>query len=416
VTALAASDVPTIRCFVIVGASFAGATAAATLREEGFTGRIVLIGDEPSRPYERPPLSKEYLLGTCEREKVYVHAQNWYDENNVELLLGVTVTRIDREAQQVIVADGEPIAYDALLLTTGSTPRLLTLPGAELDGVHYLRRIEDSDRIKEAFAGKPRVVVIGGGWIGLETAAAARASGLEVTVLEVGELPLLRVLGRDVAQVFADLHRDNKVDLRCNVQVAELIGADGKVTGVRLADGTRLDTDLVLVGVGITPNDSLAADAGLEVDNGIVVDQQLCTSDAAIFAAGDVANAYHPVLHRNLRVEHWANAQRQGVLAARSMLDLPSTYDWLPYFFSDQYELGMEYTGYVEPEGFDQVVFRGDVAGREFIAFWMSDGRVLAGMNVNVWDVTAPIEKLIDSRRRFDLSALADPNVPLESL
>jgi 3-phenylpropionate/trans-cinnamate dioxygenase ferredoxin reductase subunit len=344
-----------------------------------------------------------------------VHPEGWYAEQDVDLRLGATVTGIDRAAQQVTVAYGQPVDYDALLLTTGSTPRRLQLPGADLDGVHYLRRLEDSVQIKAAYARGPRVVVIGG-WIGLETAAAARAAGLDVTILEQAPLPLLGVLGRDVAQVFANLHRDRKVDLRCGVQVAALTGSGGTVTGVQLGDGTQLDADLVLVGVGIIPNSGLAEQAGLDVGNGIAVDQHLRTSDPAIYAAGDVANAYHPSLERRIRVEHWANARRQGAVAAASMLGQAVDYDRLPYFFTDQYELGMEYTGYVDPDGYDQVVFRGDVPGREFIAFWLADGRVMAGMNVNVWDVTKGIEELIRSGRPVDPARLADRTVPLEAL
>ena len=402
--------------FVIVGASLAGATAAQTLREEGFTGRITLIGDEPHRPYERPPLSKGFLLGESPREKVFVHPAAWYAEHDVDLKLGTGVTRIDRDARNVTLADRSQVPYDALLLATGSTPRSLRLPGSDLGGVRYLRRLEDSEQLKVDFAEGPRVVVIGGGWIGLETASAARAAGLEVTILEQAELPLARVLGNDVAQVFADLHRDHDVDLRCGVEVARMIGLNGAVSGVELGDGVRLDADLVLVGVGITPNTSLAEDAGLEVDNGVLVNERLQTADPAVYAAGDVANAYHPWLARRLRVEHWANARRQGAIAARSMLGHDVRYERLPYFFSDQYDLGMEYTGYVEPGGFDQIVFRGDVPGREFLAFWLADGRVLAGMSVNVWDMTTPIEALITSRRRIDAERLRDSDVPLESL
>jgi 3-phenylpropionate/trans-cinnamate dioxygenase ferredoxin reductase subunit len=406
----------TNQSFVIVGASLAGATAAQTLRDEGFDGRITLIGDELHRPYERPPLSKDYLLGKSALEKLFVHPEGWYAEHDVDLRVGNAVTRVYRDARNVTLADKSLVSYDALLLATGSTPRRLRLPGADLDGVLYLRRIEDTELIKTAFATGPRVVIIGGGWIGLETAAAARAAGLDVTVLEAAELPLLRVLGYDVAQVFADLHRDNKVDLRCGVQVARLTGTDGRVTSVALEDGTVLDADLVLVGVGIAPNSYLAEDAGLEVDNGVTVDEHLRSSDPVIYAAGDVANAYHPWLGRQLRVEHWANARRQGAVAAKSMLGQDVAYDRLPYFFSDQHDLGMEYTGYVDPDGFDQIVFRGDVAGREFVAFWLADGRIQAGMNVNVWDVIAPIETLIMSRRQVDTDRLADPEVPLESL
>ena len=402
--------------FVIVGASLAGATAAQTLRDEDFTGRITLLGDELQRPYERPPLSKGLLLGETDREKVFVHQEKWYAENDVDLRLGTAVTRIYRDARNLTLADKSLVPYDALLLTTGATPRSLRLPGADLDGVLYLRRLEDSEKLRAAFATGPRVVIIGAGWIGLETASAARAAGLEVTVLEQAKLPLLRVLGYDVAQFFADLHLDHEVDLRCGVEVEAVTGADGRVTGVRLGDGTRLGADLVLVGVGISPNDYLAADAGLEMDNGILVNERLQTSDPAIYAAGDVANAYHPWLARHLRVEHWANARRQGAAAARAMLGHDVSFDRLPYFFSDQYDVGMEYTGYVEPDGYDEIVFRGDVAAREFVAFWLADGRVLAGMNVNVWDVTKPIEELITSRRKVDPGRLADVAVPLGSL
>jgi 3-phenylpropionate/trans-cinnamate dioxygenase ferredoxin reductase component len=408
------SDNLAAQSFVIVGASLAGATAAQTLREEGFAGRITLVGAEPHQPYERPPLSKGFLLGETVREKVFIHPQAWYPDNDVDLRLGVAVTRIYRDAKKVTLADGSQIGYDALLLANGSTPRLLRLPGADLECVRYLRSLDDSEAIKSAFTAGPRVVIIGGGWIGLETAAAARASGLTVTVLEQADLPLLRVLGHDVARVFADLHLDHKVDLRCGVEVAALTGTDGRVTGVTLGDGTRLDADLVLVGVGITPNAHLAEDAGLETGNGILVTEHLQTSDPAIYAAGDVANAYHPLLDRPLRVEHWANARRQGASAAKAMVGQDAPYDRLPYFFSDQYDLGMEYTGYVDPDGYDQIVFRGDVPGREFLAFWLADGRVLAGMNVNIWDVTATIEDLITSRQQVDITRLTDPAVPLD--
>ncbi len=399
---------------VIVGASFAGAKAAEALRSEGFTGPITLLGDEPERPYERPPLSKDYLQGSSERESIYVHPANWYAEHDIDLRLDGAVTGLDREQHEVTLYGGERLGYDSLLLATGSAPVTLALPGAELAGVHYLRRVEDSDRIKAAFGTAGRVVVIGAGWIGLETAAAARAAGLEVTVLEAAELPLLRVLGRELAEVFAELHREHDVDLRCGVQVAGFVGEHGAVSGVKLADESVVPADLVVVGVGIRPVTALAEQAGLDVDNGIVVDEHLRTADPDVYAAGDVANAFHPRLGRRIRVEHWANAERQGALAARAMLGQDVAFERLPYFFSDQYDLGMEYVGYVEPDGYDRVVFRGDRAGREFIAFWIGGGAVLAGMNVNVWDVTEDIERLIG--REVDLERLADPEVPLDQL
>jgi 3-phenylpropionate/trans-cinnamate dioxygenase ferredoxin reductase subunit len=282
--------------------------------------------------------------------------------------------------------------------------------------VHYLRQAHESDRLKAAFRPDARVVVIGAGWIGLETAAAARLAGAHVTVLEAAELPLLRVLGREVAQVFADLHRAHGVDLRPSARIAEITGSAGAADGVRLTDGTRIAADAVVVGVGITPNADLATAAGLAVDNGIVTDEHLRASAVDVYAAGDVANAYHPFLGRHIRVEHWANALNQPQAAARAMLGQQVAYDRLPYFFTDQYDLGMEYTGYVEPDGYDRVVFRGAPSSGEFIAFWLAGGRVLAGMNVNVWDVTEPIQELVRSRETVDPERLADPLVPLASL
>ncbi|MGW7465665.1 NAD(P)/FAD-dependent oxidoreductase [Streptomyces xantholiticus] len=407
---------PVDNAFVIVGAGLAGAKAAQTLRKEGFDGPLVLLGEETEHPYERPPLSKGYLLGKEGRDTVYVHPPQWYTDHKVDLRLGTAVTAVDRAAHEVTLADGSRIGYAKLLLTTGSSPRRLPVPGAALDGVHYLRRLADSDRIKEAFASASRVAVIGAGWIGLETAAAARAAGAEVTVLEAAELPLLRVLGREVAQVFADLHTEHGVDLRCGVQVAEITGADGRANGVLLADGSRVDADAVIVGIGITPDTGLAEAAGLEIDNGIRVDARLRSSDPDIHAAGDVANAFHPLLGKHIRVEHWANALNQPQTAAKAMLGQDVTYDRVPYFFTDQYDLGMEYTGHVEPDGYDRVVFRGPTGTREFIAFWLSGGRVLAGMNVNVWDVTDPIRALVTSGRQIDPAELADPDVPLTDL
>ena len=400
--------------FVIIGASLAGAKAAETLRKEGYAGRVTLIGDELHRPYERPPLSKGYLLGSAERDSVFVHPATWYAEHYVDLRLGTRATAVDARGHKVLLADGDRLRYDALLLATGSEPVRLKIPGADLDGVHYLRRLEDSEALKAAFARAPRVVVIGGGWIGLEVAAAARTAGLEVTVLEAAELPLLRVLGPEVAQVFADLHREHGVELRCGVHVERILGSGGTVTGVELSGGEVVEAGLVVVGVGIRPNTGLAEGAGLAVENGIVVDEHLRTSDPDVYAAGDVANAFNPLLGRRIRVEHWANATRQGPVAARSMLGQDATYARLPYFFTDQYDLGMEYNGYAE--GYDRVILRGDVAGREFIAFWLVNGRVLAGMGVNIWDTTADVTRLITSRREVDLGRLANPDVPLRDV
>jgi 3-phenylpropionate/trans-cinnamate dioxygenase ferredoxin reductase component len=407
------------RTFAIVGAGLAGAKAAEALRTQGFDGRLVLLGAEPHRPYERPPLSKGYLQGDAERDTVYVHRPEWYDEHDVELRLDTTVTALDRRDHDIVTGDGSRVRYDKALLATGATPRRLTVPGSDLTGLLYLRTLDDSDRLRSAMAPGVRVVIIGGGWIGLETAAAARTAGAEVTVLEHAELPLLRVLGPRVATVFAELHTDHGVDLRCGVTVAAVRPAaddPSAVGGVVLADGTHLDADVIVAGIGVTPNVELARSCGLDVDDGILTDSGLRTSDPDVFAAGDVANAHHPLLQRRLRVEHWANALHQPVVAARAMLGQDAAYDRLPYFFTDQYDLGMEYTGHRDPDGHDEVVVRGDMGAREFIAFWLRDRRLVAGMNVNVWDVVEPVRELIRSGRQVEPAALADPGVPLEQL
>jgi 3-phenylpropionate/trans-cinnamate dioxygenase ferredoxin reductase subunit len=402
--------------FVIVGAGLAGAKAAEALRTEGFGGRVVLIGQEAERPYDRPPLSKDYLQGKSEKEKIYVQPAGWYASHGIELRLDTRVTALDRAAHQLIMAHGERIGYDKLLLTTGSSPRRLPVPGEDLDGVLYLRGVQDSEAIKAAFATAKRAAIIGAGWIGLETAAAARAAAVEATVLERAKLPLLGVLGPEVAEIYAALHTEHGVTLRMGVEVAEIIGVDHRASGVQLADGSQIDADVVVVGVGITPNTGLADQAGLPIDNGILVDEHLRSTDPDVFAAGDVANAYYPCLGRHLRLEHWSAALHQGPVAAANMVGNTTAYDQVPYFFSDQYDMGMEYTGYVEAGRYDQVVFRGDVAKREFIAFWLRQDRVLAGMNVNIWDVTDAITALVRSGDPVDLAQLADPGVALKDL
>ncbi|HEY5303249.1 MAG TPA: FAD-dependent oxidoreductase [Acidimicrobiales bacterium] len=402
--------------FVIVGGGLAGATAAEALRTQDFDGQVVLIGDETERPYNRPPLSKDYLQGKTEKEKIYVHAEEWYVDNDVELRLNCRVSAIDGVAHQLTLQSGERIGYDKLLLTTGSSPRHLKVPGSDFDGVLYLRRVGDCEAIKTAFATAKRVAIIGAGWIGLETAAAARAAGVEVTVLETAELPLVRVLGSEVAKIFLDLHLRHGVTMLMGVEVAEITGVDHRATGVRIADGRQIDADVVVVGVGITPNTELAGAAGLTVDNGIVVDEHLQSSDPDVFAAGDVANAWYPWLDRHLRLEHWSAALNQGPVAAANMMDRAVAYDRVPYFYSDQYDLGMEYTGFVDAGHYDQIIFRGEVTEGKYITFWLDQGRVLAGMNVNVWDVTDDIADLVRSGKPIDVARLQDPKVPLEDL
>ncbi|MCW2883795.1 MAG: 3-phenylpropionate/trans-cinnamate dioxygenase ferredoxin reductase component [Streptosporangiaceae bacterium] len=402
---------------VIVGASLAGAKAAETLRTEGFDGRVVLIGAEPERPYERPPLTKGYLLGREPAEKAYVHDESWYDQHKVELRLGVTVTGIDRSAREVRLATGGPLRYDRLLLTTGASPRRLEVPGAELDGVHYVRTLQDSSALRDALSpGDRRVVVVGAGWIGLETAAAAREYGNTVVIIGPEATPLSRSLGPELGEVFAGLHRRHGVELRLGEGATELRGAGSGVSAVLTTAGQEVPADVVVVGVGARPNTGLAGSAGLKVDNGIVVDASLRTSDPHIYAAGDVANYYHPLFGRHLRVEHWANALNGGPAAARAMLGHDIGYDRVPFFFTDQYELGMEFSGLVVPGEYDEVIYRGDVEALEFIAFWLSEGRVVAGMNVNIWDVAPDVQALIRSGKPVDQDRLSDPGIPLTDL
>ncbi|WP_418956918.1 NAD(P)/FAD-dependent oxidoreductase [Streptomyces tritici] len=411
--------------FVIVGGGLAGAKAAETLRAEGFNGRVILIGDERDHPYERPPLSKGYLLGKEERESVFVHEPAWYAQNDVELHLGQPVTAIDRDAHTVRLGDGTVIRYDKLLLATGAEPRRLDIPGTELAGVHHLRRLAHSDRLKQVLAGLGRdnghLVIAGAGWIGLEVAAAARTYGAEVTVVEADDTPLYRVLGPELGQLFADLHTEHGVRFHFGARFTEILGEDGMVLAVRTDDGEEHPAHAVLAAIGAAPRTALAENAGLALvdradGGGVAVDASLRTSDPDIYAAGDVAAVHHPLLHSRIRVEHWANALNGGPAAARAMLGQAVSYDRVPYFFSDQYDLGMEYSGWAPAGSYDQVVARGDVGKREFIAFWLREGRVVAGMNVNVWDVTDPVQKLIRSGATVDPEALANPSVPLDGL
>ena len=402
--------------YVIVGASLCGAKAAETLRAEGFGGSVVLLGDEHERPYERPPLSKGYLLGKDEKDSIYVHEEAWYAENDVDLRLGVTATALDLSARRVVLADGGSVGYDRALLATGAAPRRLSAPGADLEGVVYLRRVGDSERLQAALRGGGQVVIVGAGWIGLEVAAAAREAGCEVTVVEPEAGPLHRHVGTELGAVFADLHREHGVAFRFGELVTELRGSGGKVRAAVTSSGEELPAGLVLVAIGALPTTRLAADAGLDVGNGVLADAGLRTSAHDVFAAGDVANAFHPLYGKHVRVEHWANALNGGPAAAKSMLGQGISYDAVPYFFSDQYDLGMETAGLPEPGSYDQIVYRGDREAREFIAFWLSGGIVTAGMNVNVWDVSDDIQALIRARRPVDEARLADPAIPLADL
>jgi 3-phenylpropionate/trans-cinnamate dioxygenase ferredoxin reductase subunit len=396
---------------VIVGGGLAGAKAAEALRDEGYEGDETILAAEAERPYERPPLSKEVLRGEKDGESARVHEEGFYGERDIALRLGEAATAIDVTGRTVTLAGGDALSWDRLLIATGAEPRRLPVPGGDLPGVLELRTLADSDRLREVARSGGRLVVIGAGWIGCEAAASARELGAEVTVVEMADVPLATVLGPTIGGLYGDLHREHGVELLTGARL-EAIEGDGRAERIRLAGGRTIDCAAVLVGVGVAPRTALAESAGLAVDNGILVDATLETGVPGVFAAGDVANAVHPFYDRRVRVEHWANALNQGPCAARNMLGAGEPYDRLPYFFSDQYDAGMEYSGLAGAD--DQVVIRGDLAGRELIAFWVSEGRVLAGMNLNVWDVNDRVQALIRSRAVVDPAKLADPDVPLD--
>ena len=389
---------------VIIGGGLAGAKAAEALRDQGYDAAIVLIAEEQHLPYERPPLSKGYLADSDERADAFTFDADWYVAHDIDVRIGVRAVRIDRDAHEVHLDDGTPVAYSKLLLATGSSSR--RMDGA--DGALYLRSIDQSEQVHDAIGPGQHLVVVGGGWIGLEVAATARQSGSDVTLIEPQEQPLEKILGSRIGRVFADLHREHGVDLRLGVGV-DTVAPRSVTTG----DGDQIPADAVLVGIGAVPNVDLARDAGLDVSNGVDVNARLQTSDPDIYAVGDIANHDHPSLGR-LRVEHWANAQNQPAVAVANMLGGTQVYDRLPYFFTDQYDLGMEYRGYASGE--NDVVVRGDTATREFLAFWLADGAVGAGMNVNIWDQGDAIAELIASGRTVDVDRLADPNVPLDEV
>lgn len=409
-------DAADVSRVVIVGGGLAGAKTAEALRHEGYAGSIVLFAAEEHLPYERPPLSKGYLKGEESAEEARVFPPEWYADHDVTLRLGTPVTDVDAPAHEVVSADGTRTGYDRLVLATGASARRTDLPGAELDGVRYLRTLDDSADLRTAFRPGAKVVLVGGGWIGLEAAAAARLAGAEVTILEMAEQPLLAVVGPKLGASFAELQREHGVDVRTGVQVSSIEpAADGRrVAGVRLGDGTVFPADVVLVGIGATPNLELAASAGVEIDGGVLVDAQGRSSDPDIFAVGDVANAETPALGQRVRVEHWANALDRPPTVAKGLLGKPGDFDKLPFFYSDQYDLGLEYSGRAGHD--DELVVRGDLGSREYVAFWLDGDRVTAGMNVNVWDVQDDIQALIASRAAVDRVKLADPNVALKDV
>jgi 3-phenylpropionate/trans-cinnamate dioxygenase ferredoxin reductase component len=404
------------KTFVIVGGGLGGAKAAEALREKGFDGKIVLLADEEHLPYERPPLSKEFLAGKKSLGDFTVHESDWYRDNNIDLRVGTEVLSIEPKVHTVALSDNTNVEYDKLLLATGSRSRRLSIPGSDSTGVHYLRKYDDASNLNTALIEGSSLAVIGAGWIGLEVAASARERNIDVTVVESAKAPLISAVGEEVGNVFAKLHREHGVDLRLEAEVKEITTTDGKATGLRLGDGSTVTADRVLVAVGAQPNIELADEAGLSTkDGGVLVDASLRTSDTDIYAVGDIAAAEHPLFGDRIRTEHWANALKQPAVAAAGMLGEPGEYTELPYFFSDQYDLGMEYAGHAP--SYQRVVFRGDVDGREFVAFWLdADNRVLAGMNVNIWDVLDDIKSLIQSKTAVDPDTLADPQSSLGEL
>ncbi len=399
--------------FVVIGGGLAGAKAVEALRGSGFDDQLILFAAENHLPYERPPLSKEFLAGKKSLSDFTVHDSDWYRDNRVDLRLATPVSSVDAAGHTVGLPDGTTVAYDKLLLATGSASRRPPIPGADVDGVHYLRTFDDAVALNSVLAEGSSLAVVGAGWIGLEVAAGARQRDVDVTVVETAKQPLLAALGETVGEVFANLHRDHGVDLRLEAQVEEITTAKGRATGLKMRDGSTFTADAVLVAVGATPNVELAEQAGLSLgDGGILVDASLRTSDPDIYAVGDIAVAEHPLFGTRIRTEHWANALKQPGVAAAGMLGDPGEYAELPYFFTDQYDLGMEYVGHAP--SFERVVFRGDVAGREFVAFWLDGGdRVLAGMNVNVWDVLDDVKALIRAKTPVDVDKLTDPRSPL---
>ncbi|WP_026181308.1 NAD(P)/FAD-dependent oxidoreductase [Demetria terragena] len=401
--------------YVIVGGGLAGAKTAEALRERDGDARVVLISAEAHLPYERPALSKGFLAGKESQEDFTVHESSWYQENLIEVRSGTFADAIDPATRTVTLSDGSAVAYDQLALATGSRPRGLGVPGVQRPGVVTLRTIEEAAGLREVLGKGKRLVVIGGGWIGLEVAASARELGAEVTILEGSEHVLLKALGASIGDRFAELHRSHGVDVRTGISLdaIEGEGTSGAVTGVRLKDGETIPADAVLLAVGALPRVELAAAAGLDVDNGLVVDDTLRTSDSHIVAVGDIAHAEHPTLGHRVRVEHWANAQAQADIAAATMVGDEAHYDALPYFFTDQYDLGMEFRG--ERPDDERVIQRG--SDSEHILFWLdAEDIVRAAMNVNVWDAGDDIEALLASGQPIDAERLADPTVSLSSL
>ncbi|MCU1433560.1 MAG: pyridine nucleotide-disulfide oxidoreductase [Pseudarthrobacter sp.] len=411
-----------VQNIIIAGGGLAGATAAKTLRAEGFTGQLTLVGAESHHPYLRPPLSKEYLLGKAAEDAVPVVPAGWYTENDVDLRLGVRVTAVQARERRVQLDDGTSLAYASLLLATGASPRRLRLPGSELAGVSTFRTLDDSRRLRDQLSpGGKNVVMIGSGWIGMELAAAAATYGNHVTLLGLEEIPLAGAIGPDLGRFFRGLHEAQGVSFRLPASAREITGTDGAVTGVVTDSRELLPADIVITAVGVVPETGLAEAAGLALDNGILTDTSLQTSEPGIYAAGDVANALHPFTGRHHRSEHWSNALNGGKVAAKAMLGQDATLSTIPYFYTDQFDISMEYSGFPALAAGAEPVIRGSLQDKEFIAFWQQDSRVVAGMSVNWPRKVQPgaqktIKALISARTPVTAERLADASAGLDQL
>ena len=399
--------------YVILGAGQAGGWAAQTLRTEGFDGRITLVGDEAWPPYERPPLSKRLLTGDEGPKTAFLRDESFYREHDIELRLGCRALALERDGKRVTLDDGDTLPYDRLLLATGAKVRRLALPGADLEGIHYLRTIDDALALRAGLASGAALAIVGAGYIGLEVAAAARKRGCPVTVIEMQDRPLSRVVAPEVSRFLAGVHREQGVTILVGTGVAAFEGT-GRVERIVCTDGSTHDADLVVIGVGIAPEQKLAVESGLDADDGVLVDQYGRTSDQAIYAAGDVANRPAPATGRRLRLESWQNAQNQAVAAARAMLGKGEPYDEIPWFWSDQYDLNLQIVG--APAAWDRVVLRGDPGERRFVAFYLLDGAVVCANAVNSPRELRLARRLIEQGKPVSAEALADPDIPLKSL
>jgi 3-phenylpropionate/trans-cinnamate dioxygenase ferredoxin reductase subunit len=399
--------------YVIVGASLTGATAAITLRQEGADGSVTLVGAEPEPAYERPPLSKKYLRGEVPFEKAYVRPPAFYAQHGITAIQGVRATRVDPSARVVEFDDGRRVPYDALLVATGGRNRRISIPGGDLPGIYSLRTVHDADRIRAEMAPGRRVVVVGMGFIGSEVAASLRQKGLNVVAIDPGKTPLFRILGEAVGRTLADLHRAHGVRTIFEDTVAGFEGS-GRVGAVVTKGGLRLDCDFAVVGIGIEPVTEWLDGTGVQIDNGVVVNEYCQTRVPGIYAAGDVAKHYHPVFGRHMRVEHWQNAIKQGAAAARNMLGKRVMYDEIHWFWSDQYEANLQYAGFHTT--WDELVVRGDLSSGSYLACYLNDGRIDAAVGLNRAKDVRRIMPLIKARGVVKLDELRDERVDLQSL